>query len=375
MNSKPRSLGQTVPMVDFRSLLEDTEESWRGHLNELRGDMQFVLGRQVRRFEDSFAKYLRAGDCVGCGSGTSAIELCLRAADITRADQQVLTPAFTSPFTAQAIFAAGARPLFSDVDPDTLLLDPAAAEAQVSHGIAAILPVHLYGQPCDLPALRKLAKASNAVMVQDACQAHGATYCGRPFTDFSSLVAYSFYPTKNLGCLGDGGAVATNSRKMANRLRLLRDGGRRGDQLSRIIAINSRLDELQACFLRAFLLRLDDWNRTRAERAELYDQALAGCSDVKPVRRAPGSVNHLYVIRAPRREKLRAYLAKEGIQTGVHYSRPLHLHPAFESRNARRGSFPNAERAGREVLSLPLHPYLRPNAVLRVASAIGKFYH
>lgn len=375
MNSKPRFERQAVPMVDFRSLLKDTEKSWRPHLNELRGDMQFVLGRQVHRFEDAFAKYLRAGDCVGCGSGTSAIELCLRAADITCADQQVLTPAFTSPFTAQAIFAAGARPLFSDVDPDTLLLDPAAAEAQTSQGMAAILPVHLYGQPCDLPALRKLAKARNAVMVQDACQAHGAAYSGRSFTDFSNLVAYSFYPTKNLGCLGDGGAVATNSRKMANRLRLLRDGGRRGDQLSRIIAINSRLDELQACFLRAFLLRLDDWNRTRADLAELYDRALAGCADVRPVRRVSGSVNHLYVIRVPRREKLRAYLAKEGIQTGVHYPRPLHLHPAFEACGAKRGSFPNAERAAREVLSLPLHPYLHPSAVLRVACAITKFYH
>ena len=375
MDSKRGPERQAVPMVDFRSLLQDTEQGWRAHLNELSGDMQFVLGRQVHSFEDAFAKYLRSGDCVGCGSGTSAIELSLRAADVTRADQRVLTPAFTSPFTAQAIFAAGARPVFSDVHPDTLLLDPGAAEAQPSRGIAAILPVHLYGQPCDLPALRKLAKVRNAVMVQDACQAHGATYSGKSFAAFSPFVAYSFYPTKNLGCLGDGGAVATNSRKMANRLRLLRDGGRRGGQVSSIIAVNSRLDELQACFLRAFLLRLDDWNRTRAELAMLYDQALARCSDVKPVRRAPGSVHHLYVVRVPRREKLRAYLVSEGIQTGVHYPRALHLHPAFESCGAKRGSLPNAERAGREVLSLPLHPWLSPSAVQRVADTIRKFYH
>jgi dTDP-4-amino-4,6-dideoxygalactose transaminase len=374
MNLKPRSGKSSVAMVDFASLLRETEQGWRAHLSELSRDMQFILGRQVREFESAFAKYLGAGDCVGCGSGTSAIELCLRAAGITRPDQRVLTPAFTSPFTAQAIFAAGARPVFADVDPETLLLDPAAAEAQTSREIAAILPVHLYGQPCNLPALRKLARSRNVVMVQDACQAHGATYSGRSLADFSRFVAYSFYPTKNLGCLGDGGAVATNSAHLAGRLRLLRDGGRRGDQLSRVVAINSRLDELQACFLRAFLVRLDVWNRTRGDLAALYDEVLGACSDVKLMRRPPGSIFHLYVVRVPRRERLRAYLAEKGIQTGVHYPRPLHLHPAFASCGAKPGSFPHAERASREVLSLPLHPYLNRTAVLRVARAVANFY-
>lgn len=360
-------------MVDLRSALADTEADWRKHLDELHSDMQFVLGLQVQSFEEAFAKFLGSKSCIGCGSGTSAIELCLRAAGITHRRQKVLTPALTSPFTAQAILAAGATPVFCDVQADTLLLDPAAAEAQAKN-IAAILPVHLYGHPCRLDALRKLAKSREAALIQDACQAHGATYNGKPLTAYSHFVAYSFYPTKNLGCLGDGGAVATNSHKVANRLRLLRDGGRRGDQLSRIPAINSRLDELQAVFLRAFLPRLSSWNDARSGAAALYDECLVDCPEVKPVLRARGGVYHLYVIRVPRRKKLRAYLVEHGVQTGVHYPVPLHLHPAFSPPYAKPGSFPNAERAAREILSLPLHPYLGPGSVERVAGLIRKFY-
>jgi dTDP-3-amino-3,4,6-trideoxy-alpha-D-glucose transaminase len=363
-----------VAMVNFRPLLKQTERQWRAYLGEVHSDMQFILGAQVRQFEIAFAEHLRARDSVGCGSGTSAIELCLRAANITRRDQLVLTPAFSSPFTAQAIFAAGAQPLFADVDPDFLLLDAAAAESLMQKQVAAILPVHLYGQPSDLPKLKKIAKREGAMLIQDACQAHGAECGGKAFTEFSPFVAYSFYPTKNLGCLGDGGAVATSSRAIADRLRLLRDGGRRGDQLSRTIAVNSRLDELQACFLRAFLPRLSQWNRARAALANVYDEALAECDDVIPVRRTPDSVNHLYVIRVKRREKLRAYLAQRGIQTGVHYPVPLHLHPAFTCCAARRGAFPNAEKAARKVVSLPLHPCLPVSDVLRVSELIRKFY-
>jgi dTDP-4-amino-4,6-dideoxygalactose transaminase len=361
-------------MVDLRSALAETEADWRKHLDELHSDMQFVLGRQVQSFEEAFAKFLGSRNCIGCGSGTSAIELCLRAADITRPGQKVLTPALTSPFTAQAVLAAGATPVFCDVEPDTLLLDPLAVEAQAKNS-AAILAVHLYGHPCRLDALRKLAKAREAVLIQDACQAHGATYKGKPLTAYSHFVAYSFYPTKNLGCLGDGGAVATNSVEIANRLRLLRDGGRRGDQLSRIPAINSRLDELQAVFLRTFLPRLGSWNETRARLAALYDQHFADSPDVTPISRTRGGVDHLYVVRVPRREKLRAYLTQHGVQTGVHYPVPLHLHPAFSRPHAKRaGRFPNAERAAREILSLPLHPYLSSSGAERIAGLITDFY-
>jgi dTDP-4-amino-4,6-dideoxygalactose transaminase len=187
-------------------------------------------------------------------------------------------------------------------------------------------------------------------------------------------VAYSFYPTKNLPCLGDGGAVLTDSRSVAHQLRLLRDGGRRSDQSSRIRALNTRLDEMQACYLRAFLPKLAEWNARRARLAALYDQALAACGPLRPVARTPDSVCHLYVARAPRRDRLRQYLAQHGISTGVHYPVPLHLQPAFRHCGAKRGDLPIAERACRQILSLPLWPYMPESAVEQVAARIREFY-
>jgi dTDP-3-amino-3,4,6-trideoxy-alpha-D-glucose transaminase len=212
-------------------------------------------------------------------------------------------------------------------------------------------------------------------MVQDACQAHGALFNGRePFTRYSPYVVYSFYPTKNLGCLGDGGAVLTSQVGVAERLRLLRDGGRNGGQVSRMAATHSRLDEVQACFLRAFLPKLEEWNAQRAHLARLYDGALAGCSGVRLLERPRGSVHHLYVIRAHRRRALREHLLRRGISTAVHYPCPLHLQPAFRIFGQKRGELPHAERASREILSLPLWPYMQESEACRVTEEVRKFY-
>ena len=304
------------------------------------------------------------------GSGTAAIELGIRAAGLAESGAKVVVPTLTSLFTAQAILAAGCRPRFADVDPETLLLNAEDAEARVRKRAGALLPVHLYGQPCDLRRLAAVARRRGLVLLQDACQAHGAQEAARPFTSFSPAVAYSFYPTKNLPCLGDGGAVLTNSRAVADKLRRLRDGGRRHDQVARTRAINSRLDEIEACYLRAFLPKLPEWNQRRARLAALYDQALAGCDGVRPVGRRAGSVCHLYVVRAARRTRLRKFLAERGVVTGVHYPVPLHLQPAFQD----SGSLPVAERACREVLSLPLWPYMPETAVEEVAARVREFY-
>ena len=217
------------------------------------------------------------------------------------------------------------------MDPDTLLLDAGDAEARIRKRTRALLPVRLYGQPCGTMPLAAIARRRGLMIVQDACQAHGAVL------GFSHPAAYSFYPTKNLPCLGDGGAVLTDSRRIADGVRRLRDGGRRNDQVARMPAISSRLDEMQACYLRAFLPKLPEWNAERVRLASLYDLALRGCDGMRRIARGAGSVCHLYVIRAAKHERLRKHLAARGIITAVHYPVPLHLQPAFRDCGARRG--------------------------------------
>jgi dTDP-4-amino-4,6-dideoxygalactose transaminase len=364
----------TIRTVDLRPMLAATEPAWRANLERLFERMQFILGEQVDAFERELAAAWGARFAVTAGSGTAAIELGIRAAGLAESGAEVIVPALTSLFTAQAILAAGCRPRFADVHPETLLLDAEDAESRVRKRTGALLPVHLYGQPCDLPRLAGIARRRGLVLLQDACQAHGAQEAGRPFTSFSPAVAYSFYPTKNLPCLGDGGAVLTNSRAVAEKVRRLRDGGRRNDQVARTRAINSRLDEMQACYLRAFLPKLAEWNQRRARLAALYDQALAGCDGVRPLGRRAGSVCHLYVVRAAQRSRLRKFLAERGVVTAVHYPIPLHLQPAFRDCGLKRGSLPATEQACREVLSLPLWPYMPETAVEEVAERVREFY-
>ena len=355
-------------MVNLRPMLEASAGEWRAHLDRMFERMHFVLGEQVAAFETEFAAALGARCAVGVGTGTAAIELVIRAAGLGESQREVIAPALTSLFTAQAILAAGCRPRFCDVDSGSLLISAEDAARRVRKRTAAILPVHLYGQPCDLPRLAGLGP----MLLQDACQAHGARAGGSALTRWSAA-AYSFYPTKNLPCLGDGGAVLTDSPALAARLRLLREGGRKNDQLSRLRGINSRLDEMQACYLRAFLPNLEAWNVHRARIAAVYDEALAGCEEVRPLRHREGSVYHLYVVRARRREPLRRYLAGHGIMTAVHYPVPLHLHPAFADCGLRRGDLPVAEKACREIVSLPVWPYMPESMAVEVAERIAEF--
>ena len=350
-----------IPMVNLRPMLEATEPAWRDNLARLFDRMHFILGEQVAAFETELAAAFGARHAVAVGSGTAAIELALRALGLGESGAEIILPALTSPFTAQAILAAGCKPRFADVDPGHLLL---ASDLPITRRTRAIVPVHLYGQPCDLATLRRY----RLPLVHDACQAHGAPL------PRSGVAAYSFYPTKNLPALGDGGAVTTDSARMAARLRSLRDGGRRNDQVARERAINSRLDEMQACYLRAFLPKLGEWNAERARLAALYDELLGGCPAVRPVARRPGSVCHLYVIRVRGRDRLRSFLASRGIVTGIHYPVPLHLQPAFRDYAQRKASFPVAERACREILSLPLWPGMPEGAVREVTKQIAEFY-
>ncbi len=364
--------GVSVPMCNLRLLLDAAPE-WQLYIQEVFDSGQFILTRQVDAFEREFAQWLGARYAVGVGSGTDALEISLRCAGVSQAEQEVLTSAVTSPYTALAVLAAGATPRFADINPKTLLLDAEDAGQRITANTAAILPVHLYGQVCALDRFLNLARRPAAALVQDACQAHGACYRGRPLADFSSYVAYSFYPTKNLGCLGDGGAIVTNDIQTAERARCLREGGQRGDQIAWVRGINSRLDEMQACFLRAFLPHGEEWNAERRRIAAVYDALLRDCEIVQPVERGPDSVCHLYVIRTPHRDALREWLAQRGIASGVHYPTPLHLHPAFRSCGLRKGDLPHAERACDEVLSLPLWPGMPESMAEQVVDAIEGF--
>jgi dTDP-3-amino-3,4,6-trideoxy-alpha-D-glucose transaminase len=363
-----------VPAVNLKPCLEATRTVWRARLDELFARMQFILGEQVKAFESEFAEAMGSAVAVGVANGTEAIELCLRDTGITGQRNEVIAPALTAPFTGVGIVAAGRRLRLADVDPDTLLLDLSHVESCVTRRTAAIVPVHLYGQPCDMVQLCRLTRRLGLELIQDACQAHGARFGGKPLTTYSPYVAYSFYPTKNLGCLGDGGAVTAASPAGANRLRVLRDGGRKGNQVSYVRGMNSRLDELQACYLRAFLPRLDEWNNWRRRIASIYDEMLTGVDGVRLVTTSFESVRHLYVLRTKRRDKLREYLTRQGVGTGIHYPVPLHLMPAFVESGLKRGALPVAEKACREVLSLPLWPYLPEDDARFVAETVREYF-
>ena len=370
------------PKLSFLKLPATQKEIARRYAREFErvvSRSQFILGDEVAQFESEFASFCKGRYCVGVGSGTQALEISLRLSGIEpRRGQEVITTPLTAVFTVHAIVAAGARPVFADVDPKTLLLDPAATRDRISSRTAAIVPVHLYGDVCDLGALRLIARETGCPLIQDAAQAHGSEWRGRPLSDFSDWVAFSFYPTKNLGCLGDAGALVTNRRALMEKARRFRDGGRVRGHVAQTGGVNGRLDEVQAAMLRIHLQYLRRWNRKRARLAERYDQLLADIAPGKvrlPFHSPKGrTCHHLYVIRTPYRERLREFLHKRGIETSVHYAPPLHLQPAFRCFGYRKGDFPAAERAAKEIVSLPLHPFLRVSEVERVATQIIRFF-
>jgi dTDP-3-amino-3,4,6-trideoxy-alpha-D-glucose transaminase len=330
----------------------------------------FVLGPEVEAFEREFAAACGAREAVGVGNGTDAIALTLRALGIGPGDEVITTP-LTAAYTALAVVMAGARPVFADLDPVRLTIDPAAAAAAVTARTAAILPVHLYGQAADMTALGALAARHHLALVEDCCQAHFATCEGRPVGTLGAAGAFSFYPTKNLGALGDGGAVVTNDTQLADRIRRLRNGGQR-DRYHHVEAgVNSRLDELQAAILRARLPYMAGWTARRRDLAARYRAALAGTPVEPPAVVDPGHVFHLFVVRSPRRDALQAHLAAHGVETLVHYPVPLPRQPAFAPFDP--APCPIAETACGEILSLPLYPALDEAALGHVAGVIRAF--
>ncbi len=337
------------------------------------GSGWFILGPEVEAFERELAAALGARDAVAVGNGTDALFLSLRALGVGPGDEVVTSPV-SAAFTALGVLQAGARPVFADVDRATLNLDPSRVEAVLSPRTKALLPVHLYGHPADMDPILALARDRGLAVLEDACQAHGALYRGRPVGTLAGergLGALSFYPTKNLGALGDGGAILVSDPGVAARLRQLRNGGQSGKYRHELPGVNSRLDEIQAAFLRVGLRHLREWTERRRALAQLYFAGLDG-SGVEPLREQPyaRAVHHLFVVRHPRRDPLARALAGRGVFTLVHYPTPLHLQPVFAPLGGRPGDLPVAERATSEILSLPLYPELRDEQVLWVVEAV-----
>ena len=362
-----------VPFVDLNSQYDAIRDEIDGAIAGVIERSDFILGSEVSLLEDEFAGYCDARHAIGVDSGISALELTLRAFGIGPGDE-VITPANTFIATALAISATGAAPKLVDVDPTTYLLDADLVEEAITSRTRAIMPVHLYGHPVDMDPLVELADHHGLVVIEDACQAHGALYRGRRVGSLAHGAAFSFYPGKNLGAYGDGGMVVTNSDEVADFVRLARDYGQRAKYEHVVRGYNRRLDTLQAAVLRVKLQHLDSWNEARSRHAELYTRLLAGSGIVAPSQAAwARSVWHLYVIRVDRRDAVRDHLAARGIATGVHYPIPIHAQPAYESLGHGPGSFPVTERFSAEVLSLPMYAELTPALVERVVEVVGDF--
>lgn len=335
----------------------------------------YILGAEVRAFEQEFAGYLGARHGIGVANGTDALHLALRACGIGQGDV-VVTVAHTAVATVAAIELAGASALLVDIDQATFTINPdslvKAIESDPGRRIKAIIPVHLYGHPAEMTVILEIARRHNLTVIEDCAQAHGAMIKSHKVGAIGDLAAFSFYPTKNLGALGDGGAVVTNDPELAERVELLREYGWRERYVSSEAGLNSRLDEIQAAILRVKLKYLDEENSRRRQIAQLYDQQLAGTSLTLPLRRPDLShVYHQYVIRCGSRDHLREELRKQGIGSLIHYPAPIHLQPAYRDRvEIVRGGLPIAERAALEVLSLPMHPHLTDRQVARVGEAI-----
>jgi dTDP-4-amino-4,6-dideoxygalactose transaminase len=362
-----------VPFVDLAAQHRAiSAEIQKAMWNVIR-DSDFILGRELRLFEEEFAGFCGARYAIGVDSGTSALELALRAHDIGPSDE-VITAANSFIASALAVSHTGATPVLVDVDPASYTIDISAIKKAITPHTKAIIPVHLYGHPADMDPIRQLAEQHGLAVIEDACQAHGSLYKGRRAGSLGHAAAFSFYPGKNLGACGDGGMLVTNDRDVAKRVEKLRNYGQEKKYHHVTCGYNRRLDTLQAAVLRVKLKRLEQWNAARRQHAKHYRQLLEGSGVVTP-REAMSteSVWHLYVIRVEQRDLFREYLASRGITTGVHYPIPIHLQPAYQDLTYKERDFPVSEVYAQRIVSLPMYAELAPDQVEYVAEVICEF--
>ncbi len=344
-----------IPLVDLKAQYDSIRPEIDEAIQRVIDTTAFIMGKEVSDFESAFAGYCGAKHAVGVSSGTSALFLTLLAYGIGQGDEVITTP-FTFFATGESISQVGARPVFVDIDPVTYNIDPERLEAAITPFTRAIMPVHLFGQPANMDAINEIACRHELPVIEDAAQAHGSTYKGKRAGSLGAAACFSFYPSKNLGCYGDGGAVATDDDHVADRVRLLRDHGRINKYEHGELGYGHRLDGIQAAILSAKLPHLDDWNDGRRRLAARYGERFAGAPLVTPTHLPETNpVYHCYVVRAPRRDATLKSLQAAGVGAGVHYPIPLHLQPAYRYLEQEPGSFPISEQAAREVITLPLY--------------------
>jgi len=361
----------SVPFVDLGSQHEEIADEVRVGLDEVFARTAFVGGPAVQAFEDEYARFTGAAHCVGVANGTDALELALRAVGVERGSEVVL-PANTFIATAEAVSRIGAVPVLVDVDPDHLLIDPDAVERAITPRTRAVVPVHLFGQMAPVERVEEVCRAQGIPVVEDAAQSQGARRLGRGSGSWGAAAGTSFYPGKNLGAAGDAGAVTTGDAEVAERVRVLGAHGSPTKYVHDVIGMNSRLDTVQAVYLRAKLSRLEKWNDLRRQAADRYADLLSGVAGVTVPGTLAGNehVWHLYVVQVDDRDRVLAGLGERGIGAGVHYPTPVHLTRAYAGLGRGPGSFPVSERAAGRILSLPMFPHLTATQQEAVAEAL-----
>lgn len=362
-----------IPFLDLKTPHHELRPQLEQAFDRVLNSGWYVLGKEVEHFENEFANYCEAEHCVGVGNGLDALHLILRTYDIGAGDE-VIVPSNTYIATWLAVSYAGAIPIPVEPDKDTYNINPVLIEEAITIRTKAIIAVHLYGQAADMDAINAIAKKHQLRVIEDAAQAHGAKYKGKRVGSLGDAAGFSFYPGKNLGALGDGGAITSNDRQLVEKVRVLRNYGSNKKYHNDEKGFNSRLDELQAAFLREKLIKLDEWNRRRSSIAALYNQQLAGLTDLilPEIQSWAESVWHLYVIRYPQRDKLAQQLSKAGVETMIHYPIPPHLQPAYKELGFLQGQFPVAEKIHAQVLSLPIGPSMTLVQAEKTAYAIKK---
>lgn len=359
-----------IPLVDLKAQYRSIQTELDAAMQAVLDRTAFIGGEDLQQFEAEFAAYCGSKSCVGVGNGTDALYLALRALGIGSGDE-VITVAHTFIATAEAISQTGARPVFVDIREDTMLIDPDAVEAAITPRTRAIIPVHLYGQPCDMDRLLEIAKHHNLKVIEDAAQAHGARWRGRRVGALGDAACFSFYPGKNLGAYGDAGAVVSQDEDLIERVRMLANHGRLEKYTHQMEGVNSRLDGLQAAILRVKLRYLDSWNAARQQHAAHYIEALKDSGLILPVVHPEAeSVWHLFVVRVSEREKFQARLKEQGISTGIHYPLPLHQQPAYQYLGVATGTLPVTEKVASEIVSLPMYAELTEEQVEKISEAV-----